>query len=58
MNDAMLDVLYDRVFQTKREAESLNVTGSDDRRRQVVHALNKQLSELIGIRTQQLRDGR
>ena len=57
MSDAMLTELYKRVFETKREVERLNAPGSDDRLRQVALAKNQLLSELVDIRTEQIRRG-
>jgi len=55
MADAMLTELYKRVFETKLEAEMHGQGEADDRKRQVALAKNKLLSELIDIRTDQIR---
>jgi len=55
MKDAMLTVLYEKAFQTKVKAERLNATGSDDRERSVMIALNALLNDLIDIRTEQIK---
>ena len=55
MRDAMLDELYKRVFETKREAEVIGQCEVSDRMRQVAIAKNALLSELIDIRTDQIR---
>lgn len=60
MSDAMLTELYKRAFETKRQAEHLNGSDGDemaDRRRQVAIEKNNLLSELIHIRTEQIRHG-
>jgi hypothetical protein len=60
MADAMLTELYKRVFETKAQAEALNNKNNDehsDRLRQVAIAKNGLLSELINIRTEQLKRG-
>jgi len=60
MNDAMLTELYKRVFETKKEAELLSSRSDDpnnDRLRQVAIEKNSLLSELIGIRTEQIMNG-
>ncbi len=60
MSDEMLTELYKRVFQTKAEAERLNASGNDenkDRLRQVAIEKNRLLSELIDIRTNQIKRG-
>ena len=58
MMDKMLTILYEKCFQAKARAESLGreKTETSDRLRQVAIAENKLLSELISIRTDQLRD--
>ena len=58
MSDAMLTELYRRVFDTKKEAELLGRAGGDDRLRQVAIAKNALLSDLIDIRTEQIRSGK
>lgn len=60
MQDEMLTILYQKVFQTKKEAEYLNSSDgvNNDRLRQVAIAKNELLSELIGIRTDQIRSGK
>jgi hypothetical protein len=57
--DKMLTELYRRVFQTVSDVERLNSESGEtnDRLRQVAIAKNAMLNELIGIRTQQIRDG-
>ena len=57
MKDKMLTELYKRVFETKQEAEMLSRENGEhaDRMRQVALAKNTLLSELIDIRTDQLR---
>jgi hypothetical protein len=56
MGDAMLSELYERAFQTKKDAEV--ATGvNDDRQRQVALVKNKLLAELINIRIEQIRRG-
>ena len=57
MPDAMLGELYRRSFETKRQAEEFGQEGEPDRMRQVAIAKNKLLSELINIRTNQIKDG-
>lgn len=57
MSDAMLTVLYERVFQTKKQAEILGQCETTDRKREVALAKNKLLSELIDIRTEQIKRG-
>ena len=58
MKDKMLTELYMRVFKEKAEVERLTRSDGEnnDRLRQVTIAKNELLSELIGIRTQQIRD--
>lgn len=60
MHDPMLGELYKRVFEMKYAAEALAGKDSEtaDRRRQVALAKNQLLSELIDIRTDQIRSGR
>ena len=59
MADAMLTELYKRVFEEKKKCEASQGNGVDpdlfDRRRQVALEKNKLLSELIDIRTEQLK---
>jgi len=55
MADAMLTELYRRVFETKREAEFIGDGAADDLRRGVAIAKNKLLSELIDMRTEQIK---
>ena len=59
MKDAMLTELYRRVFDAKREAGALQKESGEDNDRllQVAYAKNKLLSELIDIRTEQIRQG-
>ena len=59
MKDAMLTELYKRAFETKQQAESLGQCDTDtsDRARQVAIAKNEMLSELIDIRTDQIKYG-
>ena len=60
MQDPMLGELYRRVFEEKQKAEALNSGGNDenrDRLRQVAIEKNKMLSELIAVRTEQIRNG-
>ena len=60
MTDAMLTELYKRVFETKAEVERLNTRNDDensDRLRQVAIEKNNLLSELISIRTEQIKKG-
>jgi len=57
MSDPMLNVLYDRAFQAKQQAEICSEGEFHDRERQVNIALNKLLAELIDIRTEQIRKG-
>ena len=58
MHDPMLSELYQRAFETKREIEFLNSSdNTDDNRRGIALAKNKLLSELIGIRTAQIKQG-
>lgn len=56
--DIMLTELYGRIFETKKEAERLNRESGEtnDRLRQVEMAKHKLLSELITIRTDQIRN--
>ena len=61
-HDPMLSVLYDKAFQLKREVEALNGPASGpgdihDRLRQVAIEKGKLLNDLIGIRTDQIRNG-
>ena len=61
MHDAMLGELYKRVFEEKQKAEALNKCSNDeyaDRHRQAAIEKNKMLSELISIRTEQIRNGK
>lgn len=61
MADAMLPELYRLVFITKSQAEAPTDGSnqeSSDRRRQVAIEKNKMLSELIDIRTEQIRQGK
>jgi len=60
MKDEMLSELYKRAFETKAQAEQLTRSDDDssDRRRQVAIAKNELLSELIGIRTEQIRNSK
>ena len=61
MKDAMLGELYKRLFTEKQKAEALNISNGDeckDRQRQIAIAKNQMLSELISIRTEQIRDGK
>ena len=55
MADAMLTELYKRVFETKREAEAIGGGEVHDRSRGIAIAKNKLLSELIDIRTEQIK---
>ena len=60
MKDAMLTELYKRVFETKNKAEALRRKSEDensDRLRQVEFEKNNLLSELIDIRTEQIKRG-
>ena len=57
MADAMLTELYRRVFDTKREAESIGEGKDHDYRRGISIAKNKMLSELIDVRTNQITNG-
>jgi hypothetical protein len=58
MHDAMLSELYQRCLDTKRRVEFLNSSDNgNDTQRAVAIAENKLLSELIGIRTDQIRGG-
>jgi len=58
MKDPMLTELYKRVFEEKSKAERLSGTDGEnnDRLRQVAIAKNELLSELIDIRTKQIRN--
>ncbi len=58
-SDAMLTELYKRVFEEKAKAEryGLEKGENSDRLRQVAIEKNSLLSELISIRTEQLRGG-
>ena len=59
MSDAMLTELYKRAFETKQEAERINSNCNDvnsDRLRQVAIEKNNLLSELIDIRTEQIKN--
>ena len=56
MADAMLTELYRRVFETKREAEVIEDGEVHDRKRGIAMAKNKLLSELIDIRTDQIKN--
>ena len=55
MADAMLTELYKRVFETKRQAEIFGDGEVHDRNRGIALAKNKLLSELIDIRTDQIK---
>ena len=57
MQDKMLTELYKRVFEEKSKVEFVPSGETGDRQRQVAIAKNKLLSELIDIRTEQLRKG-
>lgn len=59
MTDAMLTELYRRAFETKAQAEACNQGEGEtnDRRRQVAIEKANMLSELIAIRTEQIRQG-
>ena len=63
MSDAMLTELYKRAFETKAQAGAIPHAGNGvdddlfDRRRQVALEKNQLLSELINIRTEQIRNG-
>ena len=63
MSDAMLSELYARVFREKSTVERLALCIDEerdefnDRQRQVSIEKNKLLSELIDIRTKQIRQG-
>ena len=59
MSDPMLSELYARVFRSKARCEALTHESGDnsDRERGVELAKNKLLSELIDIRTEQIRQG-
>ena len=57
MSDKMLSVLYEKAFETKREAEIIGQDETSDRKRQVALAKNALLSELIDIRTEQIKQG-
>ena len=57
MADKMLSELYKRCFETKKEAELLSTKDNSDRLRQVAIAKNQLLSELIDLRTEQLKRG-
>ena len=58
MADPMLIELYTRVFETKLNVERLTRTDGEnnDRLRQVAIAKNELLSELISIRTEQIKN--
>lgn len=61
MTDAMLSELYQRAFQMKAQAEALTDKDNDDfadRQRSIAIAKNKLLTELIALRTEQIRHGR
>jgi len=55
MKDAMLGVLYEKCFAARNRAEAPGQGETSDRRREVAIAENKLLSDLIGIRTDQIR---
>lgn len=55
MKDAMLTELYRRVFLEQRKAELPADGEGADRMRQVAIAKNELLSELIDIRTEQIK---
>lgn len=57
MTDPMLTELYKRVFETKAKVEMLTRSSgeNDDRLRQVAIAKNQLLSDLISIRTDQIK---
>ena len=59
-SDEMLTILYEKCFSEKRLAESLSSSQGEnnDRLRQVAIEKNKLLSELIDIRTRQIREGK
>ena len=58
MHDEMLSELYQRCFEAKRRMEFLNSSDNgSDTARGIAIAENKLLSELIDIRTEQIRRG-
>ena len=57
MRDAMLTELYKKVFEEKAKAEHISEGENGDRARQVAIAKNQLLSELIDLRTEQIRNG-
>ncbi len=59
MQDRMLAELYRRVFEEKRVAEAMNCESGEaaNNRLMIALAKNKLLSELIDIRTEQIRGG-
>jgi hypothetical protein len=60
MGDLMLDELYERFADVKRRAEWLEHCGGEVLERELGIAITKKnlLSELIDIRTDQIRQGR
>lgn len=55
MKDEMLGILYEKCFSARTRAEAHGQGEQSDRRREVAIAENKLLSELIDIRTDQIR---
>jgi hypothetical protein len=57
MKDEMLTVLYEKLFQEKRSIENTNkLDETTDRTRQVALAKHALLSELVDIRTEQIKN--
>lgn len=56
MKDEMLTVLYEKLFSAKREVEIISQGELSDRNRQVALAKHALLSELIDIRTEQIKN--
>ena len=55
LTDPMLSELYKRFFETEREAEIVGQDDTSKKKRQIALAKHWLLSELIGIRTRQIR---
>lgn len=55
-SDEMLGILYEKAYQSKREAEA-HAGDENDRQYAIALAKNSLLSELIAMRTGQIRRG-
>jgi len=58
MSDTMLDALYFRCFKAQKEANIIGDGESFDKKRHDAQIKNILLSELIDIRTQQIREAK